>query len=55
MKTPQLPRAIREALRQHGTVPGKRDPGPSIDEWDEVDDPAPKCRLSQVRQTQTRR
>lgn len=31
----RLPRAIINALRHHGTVPSKRHPGPSVDEWDE--------------------
>ncbi len=33
--TRRLPRAIINALRHHGTIPARKSPGPSIEEWDE--------------------
>lgn len=42
MKTPRVPREIREATNQHRVVPGKRFEGPEEKEWeknmiDEID------------------
>ena len=41
-KRPRVPLALRDALRHHGTVPSKRDPGPSVDEWADDLDEHPK-------------